>query len=104
VDAEVREVLFLSIVSASLSFTISETKIFRPLRWYLMRLSSFLGDLVCCGYCLGFWFSCLLCLIHQPTLINKYHILDLILTYFIVAWLSGLQWAFMNLLMVAIKK
>jgi hypothetical protein len=46
------EILHLSLVTACLSFTLSEAKIFLPVRDWIKKKSSFLGELFCCGYCL----------------------------------------------------
>ncbi len=92
-------VIYLSFVTASISFTVTETKLFKPLREWLKKKSSFLGDLFCCGYCLGHWVAFVLVAIYKPKLFEFWWLLDYFLTAIVIAWLSGIQWALMCLLM-----
>jgi hypothetical protein len=47
------EVLWLSLVTASLAFTLCETALFAGLREWVKGQSVWLGKLACCGYCQG---------------------------------------------------
>jgi len=47
--------LSLSLVTASLAFTLYEMKLFAGLREWVKGRSVWLGKLACCGYCLGHW-------------------------------------------------
>jgi len=91
--------IYLSLATASISFTITETKIFKPLREGLKRRSSFLGELFQCGYCLGHWVAFLLTALYKPNLFNSWWPADYFLTALVIAWLSGIQWALMCLLL-----
>lgn len=94
-----RQVLALAVVNAAIAFTVAETKLFRGLREWVRVKSGFLGELVSCGYCLGFWSAFALVAVYQPRLFHAAWILDLFLTAFVVAWLSAFQWVVMCWLM-----
>ena len=61
----------LSLVTASISFAVSETRLFRPLREWVRGRSKFFGDLLSCGYCLGHWVAFALVVICRFTLFNN---------------------------------
>jgi len=92
-------VIYLSFVTAAISFTVTETKIFKPLRQWMKSKSIFLGDLLSCGYCFGHWVAFALTIVYHPRLFTSWWLLDYFLTALIIAWFSGMQWAFMSLLM-----
>lgn len=92
-------VIYLSIVTASISFTVTETKIFQPLREWLNTKNNFLGDLFSCGYCFGHWITFALVAVYKPRLFQCWWLLDYFLTALVIAWLSGFQWALMCWLM-----
>lgn len=93
------EVLYLSVVSASITFTVTETKIFRPIREWTERKSRFLGEMLCCGYCFGHWVAFALVAIYRPRLVGAWWPLDYLLTALVVAWFAALQWVVMCWLM-----
>lgn len=88
-------VLYLSLVTASISFTVTETKLFEPLRNWFKKKSPLLGKLFSCGYCFGHWIAFGLVAIYQPRLFNFWFLLDYFLTALVIAWLAGFQWALM---------
>jgi hypothetical protein len=47
---QLENILLLSMVNASIVFTISETKIFRPFREWVKQKSEFPGEMLSCGY------------------------------------------------------
>jgi hypothetical protein len=98
------EILLLALVTASISFTISETKLFKPLREWLKAKVAFLGELFSCGYCLGHWVSFALTAIYRPRLFEFWWPLDYFLTALIIAWLSAFQWVLMCWAMQQAKK
>ena len=86
------EVISLSFVTACISFTITETKLFEPLRNWLENQSTFLAKLFNCDYCLGHWVAFLLVAIYQPRLLNSFFFLiDYFFTALVIAWLSAFQ-------------
>jgi hypothetical protein len=97
-------VFYLSLVTASIAYTVTETKLFQPLREWLKQQSTFLGDLFSCGYCLGHWIAFALVVIYQPRLFQAWWLLDYFCTALIIAWLSGFQWIFMCWLIQKVGK
>jgi hypothetical protein len=93
------EVLYLSLATASISFTVTETKIFSSLREWLRVKSTIMGDLFSCGYCLGYWVAFGLTAIYQPRLFQTLRWLDYFLTALVIAWIAACQWAVMCWLM-----
>jgi hypothetical protein len=89
------EILWLSVVTAAISFTITETRIFRLVRIWVKSKSNLLGELISCGYCLGFWISFGLVAIYQPRLFQVWWLLDFFVTALAIAWLAAFQWIFM---------
>jgi hypothetical protein len=89
------KILWLSVVTAAISFTITETRLFLPLRDKVKMKSNFFGDLICCGYCLGFWISFGLVAVYQPRLFEAWWLLDYFVTALAIAWLAAFQWGFM---------
>lgn len=90
-----KNVIYLSLVTASLSFTITETKIFEPLREWLKKKNSFLGNLFSCGYCFGHWIAFALTAIYKAKLFDSWWLQDYFFTAVVIAWLAGLQWILM---------
>ncbi|MHC4066275.1 MAG: hypothetical protein ACYSUQ_04605 [Planctomycetota bacterium] len=93
----IQQVLLLSLVVASVSFSVTETKLFKPLR-ERFREESLLGRLLSCGYCFGHWVGIALVAIYRPRLFDSWWLLDYFLTALVIAWLAGVQWALMCLL------
>ncbi len=89
------DVIALSFVTASLSFTVTEAKLFLPVREWIKRKSSFLGELFSCGYCFGHWAAFALVAVYHPRLFHAWWPLDYSLTGLVIAWLSAFQWAFL---------
>lgn len=98
------ELLLLSLANASIAFTVSETKLFAPLRAWLDSHSPFLGGMISCGYCLGHWTAAGLCLIYRVRLFHAWWPLDVLLSILVLAWLSGLQWIVMSWLVTKTGK
>lgn len=98
------KVIYLSLVTASLSFTVTETKLFLPLREWAKRKNSFLGELLSCGYCFGHWVAFALVATYQPRLFHSWWLLDYFLTAIVIAWLSAFMWALMCWQMVKAGK
>lgn len=99
-----KEVIYLSFVAASISFTVTETKIFMPVREWTKRKNSLLGELLSCGYCFGHWIAFALVAIYQPKLFESWWLLDYFLTAIVVAWLSAFQWILMCMIMEKAEK
>jgi len=93
------DVFLLSFVTGSISFTMTEARLFRPLREWLRSKNRFAGELFSCGYCLGHWVAFILVAVYQPRLFQAWWLLDFVLTALVVAWMSALQWVAMCWLM-----
>ena len=98
------DVLNLSVVTASISFTVSETKLFKPFREWVRGRSEFFGDLLSCGYCLGHWVALALVVLCRLALFKIWWPLDYFLTALVIAWLGAFQWVLMSLLMAKAEK
>lgn len=94
-----KEVLCLSFVAASISFTVTETRLYKPLRELVKRKNSFLGKLISCGYCFSHWVAFVLVPIYRTKLFEAWLPLDYFLTALIIAWLAAFQWLLMCWLM-----
>ncbi|HLP46785.1 MAG TPA: DUF1360 domain-containing protein [Candidatus Kapabacteria bacterium] len=99
-----KTIIYLSFVTASISFTMTETKLFKPFREWLKKKSTFLGDLLSCGYCFGHWVAFSLVAVYQPRLFESWWLLDYFLTALVIAWFSGLQYILMCLFMEKVGK
>ena len=89
------QVIWLSVITVSVAFTITETKLFLPLREWVNGRSTFLGKLVNCGYCLGHWIAFALLVVNKPKIVEFYWLLDYFLTALAIAWLGAFQWILM---------
>jgi hypothetical protein len=87
------QVALLSVATASIAFSVAETKLFAPLRDGLARRSRFWSELVSCGYCLGHWLAFALVAIYRPRLFAGGWLVDYFLTALVIAWLAAFQWA-----------
>jgi hypothetical protein len=96
IKAMLGNIILLSSVSALVSFTVTETDIFLPMREWAKKKSTFFGKMLKCGYCFGFYSSLGLELIYMPNIFDYF--VGYILTWWLIAWLSGAQWAIMNYL------
>ncbi|NOQ24887.1 MAG: DUF1360 domain-containing protein [Bacteroidales bacterium] len=98
------QIIWLSIITASIAFTLTETKLFLPLREWLSAKSKFFGKLVNCGYCTGHWIAFALVVIYKPRLLDCCALLDYFLTALVIAWLGAFQWILLCLLMKITEK
>jgi hypothetical protein len=98
------EVVALSMATACIAFTVSETALFENLRLWLVAKQRLLGKLVSCGFCLSQWFAFGLVAIYRPRLVEAFLLLDYLLTAFIIAWLAAFQWATLCWLMDSAHK
>jgi hypothetical protein len=85
--------VLLSLVTASVAFTLSETTVFAGLRDWVKGRSLWLGKLACCGYCMGHWIAFGLVAIYRPRLFEAWWPLDYFCTALVIAWLAAFPWA-----------
>jgi hypothetical protein len=90
-----QKLVFVSFITATISFAVSESKLFRLLRERTKAKNSLLGKLLSCGYCLGHWVAIAMVVLLGIKLFDTWWLLDYLLTALAVGWLSGLQWAVM---------
>jgi hypothetical protein len=98
------DIVLLSVVCACISFTVTESRLFMPLRdlfWVdSQHEKSKIGQLFDCGYCFGHWVSFVLVAIYRPMLFySGFWPIDYFLTAIVIAWLSGIQWIIFHRLM-----
>jgi len=93
------KLIYLSLLTASVSFTVTETKVFLPFREWAKEISPRFGELVSCGYCFGHWVAFVLVAIYRPWLFEFWWPLDYFFTSVVIAWLAAFQWALMCWLM-----
>ena len=98
------QIIRLSIVTASVAFTITETKLFLPFREGVAKRSRFFGKLIHCGYCTGHWIAFVLVAVYQPRLFECWWLLDYFLTALAIAWLAAFQWILMCWMMKMVEK
>ena len=98
------QAVLLSVATASLAFTVTETALFAPLREWIKRRSRWLGKLFSCGYCLGWWIALMLVILYQPRLLHRWWLLDYFLTAAVIAWLAAFQWIALCWLMDRVGK
>ncbi len=98
------QVVLLSLVAASVAFTLSETTVFAGMREWLKNHSARLGKLMSCGYCLGHWVAFGFVAIYRPRLFEGWWLLDYFLTALVIAWLAAFQWAALCWLMAKTGK
>ena len=56
------------LVSFGITTILSISKIFRPVREYVGNKSTFLGEMLACSMCMGFWVGAFLCIAYfSPT-------------------------------------
>ena len=51
----IAELLFFILASSGVTVVISISSIFEPIRLFIQKRSSFLGELIACPMCTGFW-------------------------------------------------
>lgn len=62
-----------------------------PVREWVKRRSSYLGELLSCTYCFGHWVAFGLVALFQPKLFESWWLLDYFLTALVIAWLGAFQ-------------
>jgi len=93
------KVVYLSFVTALISFTVAEAKLFLPLRERVKKRNSHLAELLSCGYCLGHWVAFGSVAIYRAKLFEFWWLLDYLLTALVISWLSTFQWILLCWLM-----
>ena len=90
-----KTIIYLSLIAASISFTITETKLFLPIREWIKKKNAFLGKLFSCGYCFSHWVAFVLVSIYRPKLFESWWLMNYFFNALIVAWIAAFQWILM---------
>lgn len=98
------QIILLSVITADISFTLTETKLFLPFRTWMSKGGKSLEKLVNCGYCTGHWIAFILMGLYKPRLFNSYAFLDYFLTALAIAWIAAFQWIVLCWLMDKVGK
>lgn len=93
------ELILLSIATASISFTVTESKLFEPIRVYVKNKNKFFGELVSCGYCFGHWVAFFIVILTNFNAFENNLFIDYFFTWLIISWFSTINWLFMTMLM-----
>lgn len=97
-------IIYLSFITASISFTVTETKLFKSLWEWVKGRNALLGELITCGYCFGHWVAFVLVAVYRPRLFVSWWLLDYFLTAIVIAWFAAFQWALLCWVMEKIGK
>lgn len=101
---DVEHSALLSLATASIAFTVAETKVFERPRRLAKRIHPWAGKLVSCGYCISHWVAFALVAIYQPRLFIGAGALDWFLTAVVIAWLAAFQWVVLAWIMAKVGK
>jgi len=82
-------ILSLGLAVAWLSTTLSDSRVFAPVREFAGRKSGFFGALLKCGYCTGFWISLAL----NASFVRGGGVPEFALSVVQVAFVGALGWA-----------
>lgn len=83
-------ILFLSLVTASLTVTLSRGKIFDVPRDWVARKSDFLGRLLSCPYCLSHWVAFAIVGVYRPQALSAQPVVNFFAVSFAVVTLAAL--------------
>ena len=92
------KIWLLSIVSAFISVVVTDMSLFEPLRIWGKKTNKYLGGVLSCGFCFGVWVSASLTAIYQPRLFVWFAPIDYIITAFVIAYFSAIQWGGMAIM------
>jgi hypothetical protein len=98
------QIALLSLVTATLSFSLCETKLFAPWREWANKHAAILGEILACGYCCGHWIAFCLEAVYRPRLFVAWWPLDYFLSAIVIAGLAGFQWALLCLVTAMAEK
>lgn len=83
------QVLVISLAVATISATLSVTRIFKELRLFVKNHSDWFGHLIQRPYCTSHWVAMFFFAAYLPKAINGFGILDYVVTYFAIVALSA---------------
>ena len=81
----------LAVAAASISYTVTMTELFAPLRSWSQKLGHMVGYLFSCFYCMSHWVVIAAVLLYQPRLIHSNMLaVDLIVSIFFTITIAAL--------------
>lgn len=83
-------VFVLSLMVGAIATTTAKAKVFLAVREWIKSQSNFFGYLVSCAYCTCHWLSIAIVLIYQPVIVEKYILLDLVVSIFAMVAMSAI--------------
>jgi hypothetical protein len=94
------EILLISFVVASVSYTVTDALVFKPFREWTEKRSHVFGKLFSCGYCLSHWISFFMVWLFEIDLfISGYGFIDFFLSAIAIVWIAAFQWIIFSILM-----
>ena len=90
--------LLLSIVTASVSFLVIQSKLFQWFRNIVRECPLFK-----CGICFGHWIALALVLLFDIKFFECHWLLDIIFSTLAIAWVGGIQYEIMSILVMAME-
>lgn len=84
------QIAVLAVATSAISLTLAMSKMFYRPRGWVVRHSSFLGELVNCHYCTAHWVALGLCALYQPTPLQAWWPADLVVGWFSTVGLAAL--------------
>lgn len=88
----------LTVVTASISFLVIESKLFQWFRNYVKECPIFN-----CGFCFGHWIALALVIGFKYKLFGCYWLIDIILSTLVIAWIGGFQYILMTVMICAME-
>lgn len=87
---ELLKIVVLSFVVSPICLTITKTKVFKPLRTFIMSKNEWLGKLFSCPYCFGHWTSFAVVAVFRPVAVSCGFCfsIDLVVSAFIMIAIS----------------
>jgi len=87
---ELIKIIVLSFVVSPIALTITKTKVFKPLRTFLVSHCEWLGKLFSCPYCFGHWTSFIVIAVFRPVAISCgfFFLIDYAVSAFIMIAIS----------------
>lgn len=80
----------IAVAASSISYTITQTELFVPVRAWTQKLGHMIGYLFTCFYCMSHWVVLAGVLIYKPVLINSgYLTIDLVVSTFFTITLAS---------------
>ncbi len=85
------QLIIISLAIASISYTISHSELFKPIRFFLCKNINWLGKLISCPYCLSHWISFgLMVYIYKMSIWSALGSLDVFIMTFAAITLSAI--------------